>query len=300
MKITLLHIILCLAIASANAQNKKAFFTLKDIKLSVPAFLPGIMEDTSVIKQNDTLLYSLHGQLFINAPLMIDNLPLPYPWKVIGEMVTAYTQENKDKIADLYDSKSKQKINDLLNGSHSKEMMNYVQNASVSNLRILAGIAYKEGFMIYTKDDTYGLHENYMVIENGKYKLSALEDSSPIGWNVGLYFKFEPKELSPAEIITPDSLNINHIKQLTVSMADPARWIAIYAGDVGEPVQLLVQDNGINDLDPDPLKIKFNLAGRQFIRKGNQAFYIASSNYPIQKISRQMLLPALKRKITIY
>ncbi len=300
MRIALLHIVLFISTTTVYAQNNKSFFTLKEIKLSVPAFLPGIMEDPSVSMQNDSLQYNLKGQIFINAPLTIDNFPLPYPWKMIGDMVEAYKQENKMKIASLYDTKSKQKINDLVNGNHSKEMMNYVQNASVSNLRILAGIGYKNGFMVYTKDDTYGLHENYIVVENGKYKLSALEDSSAFLWNLGLYFKFEPKTLSPVDIETPDSLNINHIKQLKVGMNDADMWIAIYAGEAGEPVQLLVQDNGINDLDPDPLKIKFNLAGRQFINKGQQTFYIASSNYPIQKISSQILLTELKRKITIY
>lgn len=285
---------------TVNAQTSKSMFTLKDLKIEVPNFLPGIMEDATAITKNDTIHYHLQGQFFMNAPLTIDNLPLPYPWKVINEMVDAYKQENKVKIEELYDGKSKQKITDLLNGNHSKEMMNYVQNAAVSNLRILAGVGYKNGLMVYTKDDTYGLHENFIVVENGKYKLSALEDSSALLWNIGLYCKFEPKAMSAVDIKTPDSLNLNHIIQLTFKMEDADMWVAVYTEEPGQPVQLLVQDNGINDLDPDPLKIKFNLAGRQFISKGEKTFYIGSSNYPIQKISTQILLIELKRKITIF
>ena len=300
MRKAVLYIILFSLLKTVNAQTSKSMFTLKDFEINIPTFLPGIMEDANAIVKNDTIRYHLQGQFFMNAPLTIDKLPLPYPWKVINEMVDAYKQENKAKIEALYDANSKQKIAELLNGSHSKEMMNYVQNAAVSNLRILAGVGYKNGLMVYTKDDTYGLHENYIVVENGKYKLAALEDSSALLWNVGLYFKFEPKALFAVDIKTPDSLNINHIIQLTLKMEDADMWVAVYNEEPGQPVQLLVQDNGINDLDPDPLKIKFNLSGRQFINKGEKTFYIGSSNYPIQKISTQILLPELKRKITIF
>lgn len=300
MRITLINIILFALSTIARSQSNKSMFTLKNMQIAVPAFLPGIMDDPSIYVSNDTLHYNLQGQYFMNAPLTIDNLPLPYPWRVINEMVDAYKEENRTKIEALYDTRSKQKIAELLTGNHAKEMMNYVQNAAVSNLRILAGIGYKNGLMVYTKDDTYGLHENFIVIENGKYKLSALEDSSALLWNIGLYFKFEPKNLSAIDINIPDSLNINHIKQITVHLEEPNHWIAVYSGEPGEPVQLLVQDNGINDLDPDPLKVKFNLAGRMFLNKGEKTFYIGTSNYPIQTISAQLFLPELKRKIIIF
>lgn len=285
---------------SLCAQKGRTFFILKAVNIDIPAFLPGIMDDTSTPVTDDTLHYQLKGQSFVGAPLYVDSLPLPYPWNLINEMVAAYKKKDKKMIAAMYNAASQQMITNVLNGELSSEMMDFVNVSSAANLRILAGIGYKDGFMIYTKDDVNGLHENFVVIENGKYKFSALEDSSAALWNTALYFKFEPDSIRPVDILFADSLHINHSKMIDLTLPEGTSWLALYEGENGEPVNLLVEDNGMNDYNPDPGKISFDLAGKVFVNTGSHTYYVAALNYPVQSINIKLLLPQLKHEIVVY
>ncbi len=297
MRQMLLYGLMLLSVVT-NAQEN--YFKLKAVDIDIPAFLPGIMYDSSTAIIDDTLHYKLKGQSFVGAPIYIDSLTLPYPWKMINEMVAAYKQKDKKRIAALYNTTSQQLITDVLNGELSTEMIDYVNAASAANLRILAGISYKNGFMIYTKDDVNGLHENFVVIENGTYKFSALEDSSAIIWNTALYFKFEPDSIRPVDVPFIDSMHINNSKTIDITLPEGTSWLALYEGESGEPINLLVEDNGINDYNPDPGKISFDLGGKVFVNTGHHTFYAAALNYPVQSINRKLLLPKLKKEIIVY
>ena len=216
-------------------------------------------------------------------------------------MISAYSNKNVAAIIDLYDARSKAKIRGVLSGSQGKEFLEYVSQAVNANLKILGGFEYQDGFMAYTKDDINGLHENFMVKENNKYKLASLDDKLPTGWNIALFLKFDPKPVIPLKNIQlPDSLQIDDSVNIKVSLPEAHRWVAVYADTVGEPIRLIVQDNGADDHDPMDKQISFYLEARRFIGPGTYTFYISSFNYPVQRVSKNFFLPEAKHLIRIY
>ncbi len=274
----------------ADAQQALPPVSLKNTTLRVPAFLPGIMNDPSASLQNDTLIYNINAQVFPKG------LPVKpgkayknavTPWETLAEMIDAYNKKDKKRIIALYTSGSQQKISDILNGDQSVAFLDYVNKATGSNLRIMGGMDYQNGFMAYSKDDVYGLHENFMTIENKMVKLTSLNDQSVTSWNIGLYFKFEPGPMIPLKNLSiPDSLGVSDSIKLRVTLPDKGRWIAIFKNEPDGPVPLLVQDNGIHDSDPVMGLVSFQFKGSIFTAPGEFEFYAASFNFPVQRVSK--------------
>lgn len=301
------HFLLFIMISHAlivYAQEKIPAYVNKKISLHIPAFLPGIMKDSFAILKNDTLQYKLNGQIFKNGIKIIlqgESHTLRTPWETLYAMIDAYTKKNKKRIIDLYSSNSKEKIKELLNGNRSNEFLDFVSRAAKANLKILGGIQYQNGFMIYSKDDLFGIHENYIIKETDKYKLSVFDDNASTSWNIALYFKFDPKPMIPLKNIQiPDSLKLDDSVNIKINLPEPDRWVAIYFGSPGEPIKFLVQDNGINDFNLEKNVIDLHLKGATFFVKGNYTIYISSFNYPVQRISQNFFKEQSKYVIKIY
>jgi len=303
------------AVTALNAQHTKSpqkkytttigpSFKSKKIVLLVPSFLPGIMKDSSASLRNDTLVYDLNGQLFDNGYKLFPgkgSVSLSTPWQTLMEMTDAYSKKDTNRIIALYAADSKEKIKAILSGNQAGDFLDYVSKASHANLTLLGGIHYKNGFMAYTKDDVYGLHENFIIKENNKYKLAALDDKSPTGWNIAIYFKDDPKPMVPLKNISlPDSLQIDDSATVKITLPEAGRWVAIYLGNPGESVSLNVQDNGMNDYDPMEKQVALHLKGGIFIAPGTYTFYISSFNYLVRKISKDFFSDDAKHTITIY
>ena len=204
-------------------------FNPQPFKLHIPAFLPGIMEDASAELRNDTLIYNLVGQLFAGRyKIAATSAPLPLinPWQTLYAMTDAYAKRNKQKIIDLYSPNSKAKIQNIVNGPNAAKFFEVVSKAA-PNLELLAGVNYQNGFAVYTQDAEFGLHENYIKKVGNTYRLSALSDKSPTGWNLALYLKFDPKPLLPVSNVSlPDSINMvdSAIVRLIVPETGPLGW----------------------------------------------------------------------------
>ncbi|HWB26510.1 MAG TPA: hypothetical protein VG738_13580 [Chitinophagaceae bacterium] len=302
-KISLLFCVLAYGCAAAVAQIPA--FTAKQVKVGVPAFLPGIMPDSSAATlQNDTLYYTLQGQVFGKGTRISLNNHFASPrtpWQTIFEMADAYAKKDKQRIIALYETGSQAKIKALLSGANGTQFLNFVSRASKSNLRLLAGFAYKNGWIVYTKDDAYGLHDNYIIQQDGRYKLAALDDNMAESWNLSLYYKFEPAPFVPVKNVRlPDSLAYSD--SIIVVINTPAaskHWVAIIGDKPGEQVYRLIEDNGVNDLDRQPQKISFYLGGLNFRDKGFHKFYIISLNYPVQRVSSNFFTPS-QNQIQVY
>lgn len=289
----------------SKAQTGIPPFSTKDTVLSIPAFLPGVMIDSSAAFHNDTLTYELNAQIFgannYKIPLNKPATNLATPWETLFEMADAYSKKNVKRIIGLYASGSKEQISKVLMSPQGAKLLDYFSKAANANLRIIGGMKYKDGFIAYTKEDFDGVHENFIVKENGKYKLSALNDMGTAASNVALYFKFEPKPMFPLHVIsTPDSLKLEGNGVITATLPSSAWWIAIYFDRPGGPVSLLVQDNGINDKNPAPRQVTFSLNAEIFISRGVYKFYAASFNYPVQRVSTSMITEQGVHKIKIY
>ena len=303
MKNRLFCCFLLVTFLSTKAQQVP-LFDLQTVTISVPLFLPGVMDDGTALMRNDTLFYSFHGQVFTNGYKVsktkkqaADNSP----WSLIFDLADAYSKKDSKKIIDLYEAGSKEKISNLLSGDEAPAFLKFVSEAVHSNFKILGGIEYQHGFMVFTSDDKYGLHSNFMIKDGNGYKLSALEDSSPTGWNIGLYFKFNPRPLVALKnVIVPDSISLKSTMTIIVILPEAMRWVAAYLGQPGEPVKMLVQDNGVNDLDPQKKVVRFRLPASVFPGRGTYRFYISSFNYPVQKISKNFFLPDALHVITVY
>ena len=281
------------AVAVVNAQQPLPGFSLENKTIYVPAFLPGIMKDPTAILRNDTLIYTLKSQLFPNG-LQVKSGKVfkspANPWQALYEMTDAFSKMDKKRIIALYNSASKEKISSLLSGDKGMAFLDFVNKATHSGLWILGGLQYQNGFLAFTKDSLFGLHENYIVPENNQYKLATLDDNSPTGWNIGLYLKYNPRPMMTVQHLSmPDSLSINDSIAVRISLAEHGRWISIYLPVPGTAVSMLVQDNGVNDNDPTPGVISFELKGRIFISPGSYSFYISSFNFPVQRVSSNFI-----------
>ncbi|MCW3107852.1 MAG: hypothetical protein JWQ09_2358 [Segetibacter sp.] len=265
--------------------------------------MPGIVDD-SAFMNNDTLIYDTEGQIFSKGyKVSIDRTypALSSPWQTIFTMAYMYARRDKNGIVNLYDNTTKDRVNYFLSTAGAKPFLDEVSRAAKANLVILAGFKYDNGYMIYSKDDEMGIHENFIVKQGNKYKLAAINDSVPLRWNVGMYFKFMPAPMfTVGDISLPDSLAYEDSVKVSVAMPQPGRWLAVFTDKAGDAVPLLVQDNGINDLDAGAGKVTFFFHGGTFINRGRYTFYITSFNYPVLKVSKNFFIPQARHTISIY
>lgn len=289
-----------LLMSSSKAQDIPPF-NPQPFKLYVPAFLPGIMEDGSATLRNDTLVYDLVGQVFSGGYKIVRGGvygSLLTPWHTLYAMTDAYAKRNKQAIINLYATASKNKIRQVVNGPQAPKFFEVVSRAA-PKLRLLAGINYQQGFAVYTEDDEYGLHENYLIREGTAYRLSALKDGSPTGWNIASYFRFKPAPLLPVQNVSlPDSINVEDSATVSFTVPEPGRWAGLSLGELG-PLLLLAQDNGLNDFDPAAGRVTVHLKGSMFFTTGSYEFYIYSLNFPVQRVSLNFIKSEGKHVIKI-
>jgi hypothetical protein len=296
-------LLLGLTLVSASfafTQNIPAFAP-KPFTLRLPAFMPGIMDDPNAVVRNDTLIYNLRGQLFSRG-LRVNPRPQPYalqnPWQTFYEMAKAYRNQDKNRIIGLYTNDSKQKIQSVLDGSDGTKILSVFSEAA-QKLNLLAGFYYQQGFAVYSEDNQYGLHENYIRKEGNAYLLSGLSDKSSTAWNLSLYFKYKPRPMLPVSgVQLPDSLGVEDSTMVRLTVPETGRWAALYQNIQG-PVMLLAQDNGMNDMDPSAGKIALYLKGNMFFTPGTYEVYLSSFNFPVQRVSPSFIRQENMRRIKI-
>jgi len=287
-----------------NAQYKSPSFTIEKIKLKFPAFLPGIMDDSTVATYlNDTISYNLNGYLFKDKGYLVpvanydENIKSTTPWETITEMTNAFLKKDTKTISNLYATTSKEKIDNLLNGSQKDAFLDYVSKAK--NVTILGGIEYQKGFMVFTKDDTYGVHQNYLIKVGNQYKLEALDDKAATAWNIALFYKFNPKPMvTDIHVSLPDSIKLDDTVKVTCTVPKDY-WVSVYLNQPYGPTAMLIQDNGQNDLDPTPGKVSFMLKGISFVDTGMKNVYLASFNFPVQRVSPSTLVKSALHHIKV-
>ncbi len=301
-----LTVILFLSNNFLFAQSKIPAFTIEKVKLKFPAFLPGIMADSSLATYiNDSLVYTLNGYMFKDKGYLVPvstvkvNIKSSSPWETITEMTNAYLNKDAKTISNLYSVNSKPKIDNILNGSQRDAFMDYVSKAK--NVTIIGGFEYQKGFMVFTKDDTYGVHENFLIKNANQYKLDALDDKKATAWNVGLYLKFNPQQMvTNLHASLPDSMKLFDSVQVTCTVPEAGRWVSVYSNQVYGPTLMLIQDNGQNDMDPTPGKVSFLFKGISLMTTGIKEIYIASFNFPVQRVSPSTVVKSAKHQIKIY
>lgn len=303
--ITLVSIIVC-SINLIIAQSKLPAFTKGKVQLRIPTFMPGIMADSTVATYtNDTMNYTLNGYLFKDGGFRVPVNTKPVsiksstPWETITEMANAYLQKDTKSITSLYGPSSKNKIENILYGKQKNEFLDYLSKCE--NVTILGGFDYHNGFMVITKDNAYGIHENYLVKESNQYKLEALDDKAVTSWNVSLYYKFNPKPMiTNLNASFPDSIKLFDSTRISCVVPEPGRWISVYLNQLYGPTLMLIQDNGQNDMDATPGKITFSFKAISLMTKGMKDVYMASFNFPVQKVSPSIVVNAAKHILKVY
>jgi len=312
MKRFLLSLLLLNAVLIISAQSRLKTplpqlpaFQPGTFQLWIPSFLPGVMDDSvNAFNFHDTLIYNLNGQIFPGGYLLPKNSrgqKLSTPWETIAELVDAYKKRDRQRIVDLYNYTSADKVAEFLNGADANSFLDYVSKSANASLKIMGGIDYGNGIVVFVKDSIHGVHLNYLVKEGPTYKLSTLEDDKAVLWNIMNYFNYVPKPpVAVKGIGLPDSLNINGAVDVRIRVPEAGDWVGIYLPTPGESIRLLVQDNGPHDLDPDKNVIEFSIPGVIFITPGTYTFYIASFNYPAQRVTKNYFLSDAKYKIKVY
>ncbi len=288
---------------SYSQKEKDVEFKTQKTLLAVPAFLPGIMSDSTFLK-NDTLYYNLQGQVFSKPFQVIAGQRFSKsssPWKAMFNMATAYAKKDKEAIIALYNSGSQKKVRDFLSKKNAEGVLSSLSNATKADLKLLAWFKYKEGILVFSKDNLMGVHENYLIRENNEYKLSALTDSSAMAWNIGLYFRFDPRPMiAVTNVSLPDSLKLNDSVRVEIPLNESGRWVTIFKNEPQKAITALIHDNDVNDKNPQSKKISYYLKGKRFLKPGNYTLYISSFNYPVQRVSQNFFNQASRHIITIY
>lgn len=292
-----------LSFSSAYSQKALPAFAFKKITFRIPAFMPGVADDSAFLR-NDTLIYDTEGQLFAKGYNVSINKTYPAlssPWQTIFTMAYAYAHRDRNGIISLYDNSTRPRVSNFLAKPASQQFLNEVSRAAKANLVVLAGFKYDNGYMVYSRDDVMGIHQNFIVKEGNKYKLAAMNDSFPMRWNIGIYLKFMPGPMGAVTGISlPDSLAYDDSVRVSVTVPQAGRWLAVFTDKVGDGVPLLVQDNGLNDLDATAGKVSFFFYGGTFINRGKYVFYITSFNYPVMRVSKDFFIPQSRHTISIY
>ena len=292
--------------SSTYAQNSIPAFTTSDIELKFTKFLNGCMKD-SLNTVGNNLLYKLKGQQFgengINLPQISDGFTgktnQATPWEVLSELIYAYQQKDVKKIKELYNSASQEKVVKVFEGENAQAALTALSECG--KVKALMGFEYKNGYYVIVETEKYGINYNYLIKEKGKYKLSMLEEKSPLTWNIALYWKFRPKPLiKPNIVMMADSILLTEKKELVFKEANPKNWVIIFSDRVGTPVTAYAQDGGFNDEDNLSQQIKIAFEARALITKGIYNLYIVESNYPIQVVNEDMKEKAIPVKIKVY
>jgi hypothetical protein len=276
---------------------------MKEQQIIFPAFISGMLRDTSAKLSGDTFIYRLRSQWFIDQPLPLGKKESPgrsTPFETMNELVIAYATKNAGRIVELYRPDARKKISELLTRDQKEEVLNYF--AGAKNVVLLAILQIQNGYLIYTRDDIYGVHENYLTLYQGKYYATPLDNHrSATRWNIGLYLKFLPKPFFELPLFTfPDSISITDSLKIECSL--PAGYhIQMFHESPGQLIPYRIEDNGPQDLAAEAGKILFYMSADGFpVVDGKYSFYLTSSNFPVAKISPSLLRKGRKYTLKKY
>jgi hypothetical protein len=276
-------------------------FKPEAFELKMPVFMPGLMNDPSATRVGDTLICKYQGQLFTDKQALLGSLGSKNrntPWEVVDEMTEAYMKKDATKINSLYNEASKSQIENMTIGANANQYLEYVGKAK--NVRLLGGIEYGSGFMVFSSDDTYGMHENYLVKEKGKYRIAALDDKSTVSWNMGVYLKCKPQPMRAITGLTfPDSAKMSDSLLVEANVKENY-WVECYFGDPGNLIPIRIMDNGPGDLDPQLGKVRLYIKASLFGIAGTYDLYIASFNYQILQVAKSLMTVEAKYHVKFY
>lgn len=276
---------------------------LKQQSIIFPAFISGMMADQTAKYSGDTFVYQIPSQWFMNAPVALglrSSPNLSTPFETVNELAKAFAEKNANQIIALYLPSERKQISELVNGKQGEELLTYYQGAR--NVVLLGAIQYRAGFMVYTKDDRYGVHENYITSKKGKYYITPLDDGkAATSWNLGLYLKHFPQPIYDLPTYNfPDSLS--KYDSIKIECTVPAgNWVQVFYQIARQMIPYRIEDNGGNDLDTRPGKIMFFLKADMFpIQNGRNVFHITSTNFPVMYVAPTLLKLGRRYDIKIY
>lgn len=279
-------------IPEGSAQKIPAFDPQK-VSIAIPAYLPGIMDDGSAVLRNDTLFYSLQGQVFPKGtPLRsARRFPKPAnPWEAVYEIATAYSLGDRKAILSLYDTKTRPMVDSLLQSKDAGVFLGTVRKATVSDLRLMGGFSYRDGFLAVSRDTSFGPHLNYIVREGETYRLSSLEDDAATSWNLGMFYKYQPgPRIDIDSLGLPDSLRFRDALHIRVDLKARGRWVTVCPTTPNSQILHQAQDNGMNDLDPAVGKVWISINTGRFMSPGEYSFHVVSLTHPVDRVSETFL-----------
>lgn len=290
----------------ALAQFKFPEFKTENVELRFTKYLNGCMNDPEHTS-GDELVYQLKGQLFNQDEGAIPQIAngftgktqMSTPWETLSELVYAYQKKDVKKIKSLYNKASQEKVSRVFEGEHASVALQTLSNCGKVN--VLMGFEYQDGYLAVVESENLGINLNYFVPEKGKYKLAALNDKSPVSWNIALYFKFRPQPFkTPVLINIPDSISVNDIKNFIFGLSSPGNWLIVFRDKDGEPVFTYAQDGGLRDMDNAWQRTTLMINGKDFISRGKHTFYVIESNYPVQVVNPLMIKQAISFTIKVY
>lgn len=294
---------LLLLICQYGLAQQTPLFQPEPLRIQIPTYLPGMMNDPFALKQNDTLVYYFNGILFQKNSHKVSRnrgVQLSTPFETINELVDAYVKKDKDRIVNLYNAASEEKVRKYINGPQGNDFLTYVRSTAMGTISFVAAIEYKNGYIVFIRDNEAKVHLNYLVREGEEYKLSVFEDDQPTSWNLNVFFHYAPEPMMPVKkVAIPTSLSWKDSVLVQFTLPAGKSYAAVFSGQTDENPLLVIQDNGSHDLNNTKNKVSFYLPAYLFGATGSHNFYIGGFNYPVMKSSRSFFKKEAEYTIVI-
>ena len=295
-KIFVLVFFIC-SIIGANAQIKYPDLKFDRILIKVPSFLP-IMQNDSLVLQNDTFFYRFNGLIFKNNDGHIPGAnegvtgksTMSNPWETIADAMYYYRTNDVKKIIKLYNKTSRDAIGKLLKSTRGDTFINSM--ASIKDVKAMAGFEYGKGYVaIISFDNLYAL-PLYFEKNKGKYYLSTLEDNGYAAYNIAMFYTFKPKPFQTTKLISaPDTvLSSDTAVTLSFRIHEAYNYLLLGLNELKAPIIVMCQDNGPFDLDPTPKAVKISIPAYMFNKTGLISLHALESSFVIMKEYKAMLM----------
>lgn len=312
--LTLLLTFNCLKLAFAV--NKFPVFKTEKVQIKIPTNIMGIKDDP-VNTSDDFIVYNINGQFFKNrTDGVLQTVKKGFngktnrstPWEVLTEQLASYHMKKWDKLLSLYDKDSQKMMKEKTKKEDIPKILEQL-NDKIKGMTVLLGYEFQNGHMaIWHEEASDTKNYSFFKKNNEKYVLSSIhvnvDDNNQIFWNLGLYLKYLPGPLSKPRLVRPIlQMEEDETRRFMFKLNKKGNWLTLFKNKIDSRAPITVKDNGPReynfvDLSKSDSLIEIDMKG-WFFGKGMHTIYAIESNYPIGKITKQMIKKAFRFQVQV-
>ena len=290
-------LLLMLCAMTAQAQGLKfPDFNPGKIEFKIPAFLPGMVNDSLHLK-NDSFRYNYKGIIFKgrdgHIPDKIDGFTgkgnMSTPWQTLAEALYNYQNRDFENVQKLYTKSSRPMMDEMLKGTRKDSFITMM--AGIKEINVLSIFDYADGMVAIVDMKGLAINPVYFVKQKKKYYLSSLVDKDRSAWNIAMYLNYAPLPfISPQIQAVPDTI-VAEDTAVTMSfrLSKPGDYLVMGPATPGQSIIYLCKDNSPLDLDTRPGSVKIEMTAYYMRHAGIVPLFAVESNVPVMKVYNSMI-----------